>query len=75
MKLLLHEGSISRSEQSHIPLATINALQSAGIAARTRVRTRDLRHTSPRLALAEQYHDLHIRLLELFGPQAGVECD
>lgn len=73
IELLLIEGSISRSVQSQTPIETVSALETAGIVRRTRVRTRDLRHATTRLALAEQHHDLRERLLGLFHPIADLE--
>jgi hypothetical protein len=70
---LLMEGSISRRAQSQTPVKTVSALEAAGIVRRTRVRTRDLRHATTRLALAEQHHDLRERLMDLFHPQAALE--
>lgn len=63
---LLIDGSISKRAHPHIPVETSTALESAGIVSRSRVRTRDLRNTTPRLALAAQYHDLRERLLYFF---------
>lgn len=73
IKLLLIEGSISRSPQSPIPIETVSALEAAGVVKRTRVRTRDLRHATARHALAERHHDLRERLIELFHSHAGCE--
>lgn len=73
IQLLLIEGSISRRAQSQTPVETVSALEAAGIVRRTRVRTRDLRRATTRLALAEQHHDLRERLLDLFHPQPDLE--
>jgi hypothetical protein len=75
IRLLLIDGSISEGAQSEIPAGTITALETAGIVARTRVRTRDLRNTNPRLALAAQHHDLRERLMEFFYSPAPSDED
>lgn len=66
IRSLLVEGSISGRPHVQIPEETISALESAGIVRRTRVRTRDLRNTTPRFALAAQHHDLRERLMDFF---------
>lgn len=70
VRLLLTEGSLSEPAQTTTTLAAaMAALERAGVVARLRVRRTDLQNTTPRYALAEQYHDLRERLLSAFHDQ------